>query len=431
MKTKISVILPSLNVVQYIRECVESVLRQSLSEIEIICVDAGSTDGTLEILHEYERSDDRVSVIISDKKSYGFQMNIGIKVARGEYIGIVETDDYVPKEMYADMYMVAKEYDVDFIKADFYRFFGEGKNLCKARVRLSKDSDFYNRVIDIKEEQECFKFPINTWSGIYKKEFLLGNGIWHNETPGASYQDNGFWFQTFVHAKRAYFMQKPYYMNRRDNPNSSVYSKGKVLCICDEYKYILDVLKNSNLLECFGDVYVKACYEAYRGHFNRVSEEFKVIFLGRFSKDFRMLQLMGILRESLFAKSDWKFISSIIGNPQRYYEDNQKLKEAICDELAQFDKVIIYGAGMVGRRLYQELQASNQTANIICFAVSDKAENFDIIDGVAIKSISELVEYRNSLVVIATTEVYQKEIKENLVQLGFKNIIPVPECIFM
>lgn len=65
---KVSVVLPSLNVKAYIKECMESVCRQSLQEIEIICVDAGSTDGTLEILKEYEKKDARVTLIHSDKK---------------------------------------------------------------------------------------------------------------------------------------------------------------------------------------------------------------------------------------------------------------------------------------------------------------------------------------------------------------------------
>ena len=100
---KVSVIMPSLNVVQYIQECMESVVRQTLSDIEIICVDAGSTDGTLEILQEFAKKDQRISIIVSDKKSYGYQMNLGLKAAKGEYIGIVETDDFIEPNMYEDL----------------------------------------------------------------------------------------------------------------------------------------------------------------------------------------------------------------------------------------------------------------------------------------------------------------------------------------
>ena len=79
---KVSVIMPSLNVGKYIRESLTSVCNQTLKEIEIICVDAGSTDGTLEIIKEFAASDKRIKVIHSDKKSYGYQMNVGIHEAQ-------------------------------------------------------------------------------------------------------------------------------------------------------------------------------------------------------------------------------------------------------------------------------------------------------------------------------------------------------------
>lgn len=96
---KISVILPSLNVESYIKQCINSVINQTLDDIEIICVDAGSTDGTLEILGDYVNKDSRVKLIHSNKKSYGYQMNLGIKEANGEYIAIVETDDFIKNTM--------------------------------------------------------------------------------------------------------------------------------------------------------------------------------------------------------------------------------------------------------------------------------------------------------------------------------------------
>ena len=118
-KPLVSVIMPSLNVVKYIDECIQSVLNQSLKEIEIICVDAGSTDGTYERLKEYETNDSRVRVILSDKRSYGYQVNLGIKESNAKYIGIVETDDYVDENMFDILYNRAEDNNLDFVKADF------------------------------------------------------------------------------------------------------------------------------------------------------------------------------------------------------------------------------------------------------------------------------------------------------------------------
>ena len=179
-RPKVSIILPSLNVVSYIRECVESVLNQTLKDIEIICVDAGSTDGTLEILREFEAKDSRVKVLISDVKSYGHQMNMGFDAAHGEYLGIVETDDWVVPSMYRDLYKIVKKNELDFIKSDFYRFKYKNGKLTKDYNRLSNDSSFYNRVLVPGEETQTFKFIMNTWSGIYRLDFLRQWNIRHN-----------------------------------------------------------------------------------------------------------------------------------------------------------------------------------------------------------------------------------------------------------
>lgn len=119
MDIKVSVIVPSLNVADYIEECMDSIIGQTLREIEIICIDAGSTDGTFEILQKYAEKDKRIRLIHSEKKSYGYQINLGIQMAKGEYLGIVETDDYIDTMMYQELYQTALEYDLDFVKAGF------------------------------------------------------------------------------------------------------------------------------------------------------------------------------------------------------------------------------------------------------------------------------------------------------------------------
>ena len=90
MRPKVTVIMPSLNVANYMEECIKSVVDQTLKNIEILCIDAGSTDGTLEIIERYSSVDRRIELIHSDKRSYGYQVNLGIKLAKGEYIAILD-----------------------------------------------------------------------------------------------------------------------------------------------------------------------------------------------------------------------------------------------------------------------------------------------------------------------------------------------------
>ena len=120
--SKVSIILPIYNVQEYLRECLDSVCSQSLADIEIICVNDGSTDSSLDIINEYAAKDKRIVVLSGPNGGYGKAMNKGLDCATGEYIGIVEPDDYVIPEMFDELYEIASKNDLDFVKADFYRF---------------------------------------------------------------------------------------------------------------------------------------------------------------------------------------------------------------------------------------------------------------------------------------------------------------------
>lgn len=226
---KISIIMPSLNVVEYIDECIKSVLNQTLTDIEILCVDAGSEDGTWEKLEQYASNDVRVKLIRSERKSYGYQMNLGIKAAKGEYIGIVETDDWVTPDMFQKLYTLTKDTDVDFVKSGYKCFFdkndkrycAEQKNFALFKVR--------EKVIDLKEQEEFRLADINhIWSGIYRRSFLVDKGLWFNETEGASFQDTSFSVLVGMLADKCIYTSGSYYYYRTDRPESSVKSSKNI-----------------------------------------------------------------------------------------------------------------------------------------------------------------------------------------------------------
>ena len=193
---KVSIIVPTYNVEQYLAECMDSITGQTLRELEIICVNDGSTDGSLNILKKYAASDDRIIIIDKKNEGYGRAMNDGLDRASGEYVGIVEPDDYVDLHMYEDLYRIAKEKNLDIIKADFYRFVcNKNGEVLKSYDALSKDGTGYNEVINPKENDRIFRYVLNTWSGIYRRSFIEKYHIRHNVSPGASFQDNGFCFR--------------------------------------------------------------------------------------------------------------------------------------------------------------------------------------------------------------------------------------------
>ena len=120
---KLSILIPVYNVSPYLRQCLDSLVGQSLKEIEFICVNDGSTDDSLSILKEYAAKDSRFVIIDKENGGYGKAMNVATSHAQGEYIGIVEPDDFVELNMFEVLYNKAKDYDLDFLKSDFYRFY--------------------------------------------------------------------------------------------------------------------------------------------------------------------------------------------------------------------------------------------------------------------------------------------------------------------
>lgn len=335
---KVSIIIPTYNVEEYLRECMESVVNQTLRDIEIICINDGSTDGSLKILQEYAGRDDRIVLIDKMNEGYGVGMNTGIEHASGEYIGIVEPDDYVPPDMYEELYYTASENDLDFVKADFYRFTKDSRTgeLNLIYNRLDASGENYNQVICPFEKPYVTKFIMNTWSGIYRREFLEEHHIRHNTTPGAAFQDNGFFWQTFMYAKRCMFVDKPYYMNRRDNPNSSVKNKTKVYCMNVEYDFIRDIFmqkENKELWERFKYYYNYKRYYSYLFTLGRISEEFKKEYVERFSREFRRAESQEELGLQVFSPNTRKKLGILIRNPKVYYWKYVKFAESPAGRL--------------------------------------------------------------------------------------------------
>lgn len=316
---KVSVIVPVYNAVPYLRECMDSLIQQSLSDLEIICVDDGSTDESSSMLLEYAAQDSRIRVIQKKNTGYGHTMNVGIEASSGEYIGIVEPDDLVLPDMYRRLYQIAAGLQLDIIKADFYQIRDSAGTKKQERRCLAKKRQYYGRVLDPGRHMEIFQFVMNTWAGIYRRDFLETFHIRHNETPGASYQDLGFWFQTFCQAKRVYFLNEPFYRYRLDNPASSIHSRQKVYSICAEYAFIYDFLnRHPELKERYLYIYHWKKFHDYQFAMGRIGEEYRSGFLKRFSLEFREAEDAGELDKSYFESGDWRMLQQIINAPERF-----------------------------------------------------------------------------------------------------------------
>lgn len=219
-KILISVLIPCLNSQDYIKQCVESVSGQTLKDLEIICIDAGSHDSTVDILNQLESNDSRIKVLNSDKKSYGYQMNIGLDNASGEYIAIVESDDYVDEAMFQYLYDLAKDYDADIAKTTFYHVFDDDNQ------KLVLD-DYKKQLKDVNDSFKLIDQPRfihghpSIWAGIYKSSFLKTNDIRFMEEDGAAWVDNPFFYETAILANNIVYRHVSFYYYRETNQESS------------------------------------------------------------------------------------------------------------------------------------------------------------------------------------------------------------------
>lgn len=285
---KVSIVVPVYNVEKYLPQCLDSLCAQTLKDIEIICVNDGSKDNSLGIIQEYQKKDSRVKCISKANSGYGNSMNMGMDAAQGEYIAIAESDDFIEPDTCQVLYERAKELDFDVVKSDYYTFY-ETKGSTEY-VHTCPDPAMYNVVFGYTKAPEVFECRMNTWTGIYRTQFLRENNIRHNETPGASYQDNGFWFQTITLAKKLTFVNQAFYHYRQDNPNSSINSKSKIHCMSDEYDFIYDFMnRHEDIHKKYMVPYFKRRFFNCMTTYKRVSYPGKLLFLERFSADLKKL----------------------------------------------------------------------------------------------------------------------------------------------
>ncbi len=326
---KVSVLIPVYNVAPFLEEAMESVVAQTLQDLEIICINDGSTDNSLEILQGFAAKDSRIRIIDKENGGYGLAMNVGFDAAKGEYIGILEPDDYLAPAMFADLYEKAKAFDLDFVKSDFYRFKRDEAGVEESTYfALSREADRYNKVFDPSHTPDALRFIMHTWCGIYRRAFLEEHHIRHHETPGASFQDNGFFFQTFVYAQRAMILDTPYYHYRWDNPNSSIKSMEKVYCINAEYDFIRRLLcRDKEVWERFQYEFWYKYYGSCVTTIHRIANEHRAAYIQRIQQEFRHAKRKGQLSREVFG-ADWKGLERLIAEKNKFNRMLRVAKEA-------------------------------------------------------------------------------------------------------
>lgn len=223
MTIKISVIVPIYNVERYLSKCLDSILNQTLKEIEVICINDGSKDNSKEILENYQKQDARMVVVNKSNGGYGAACNTGLKLARGKYISIIESDDFIDNKMFEDLYDLAEKNNTDIVKSAFYEYKdgSNGEEESASKINWSEEYNMPQGVFKIKDCSQLVYFHPSIWSCIYRRDFLNKHKISFIEAKGAGWTDNPFQVQTMCLADRICYTDNAYYYYRLTNPTSS------------------------------------------------------------------------------------------------------------------------------------------------------------------------------------------------------------------
>lgn len=225
----VSVIIPVFNTEEYLRECLDSVLGQRLTDIEVLCVDDGSTDASVNILEEYAQRDPRLRIVPQRPggKGPGIARNTALEVARGEYIAFVDSDDKIHKDMLYRLHRTAVEHDAQITICTIGKFSPSSKKeryadcTFKSLIPTALDQRTFTWV-DIQDV--IFGLRFVAWNKLYRRDFLEKWQIRFSE--GIFYEDMLFSFRAMLAAESIRFVRKEYYYNRKERDGATTSVRG-------------------------------------------------------------------------------------------------------------------------------------------------------------------------------------------------------------
>lgn len=233
---KVSIIIPVYNREEYLEQCLDSVINQTLMNIEIICIDDGSTDRSLEILNEYGKRDFRIKIINQKNQGPGLARTTGLKIAKGEYIGFVDSDDWIDLNFYETLYNEAKKQDADLARTLYtYEYQNHSKEDPTNRTILERKSNG--------EQLNVNEHSVVIWNAIYKREYLQKNNVYFDKLPGLV--DVPFTARATYYSKKTIPVIDTYYHYRKEVGNRlTIFGKKRVEGVLKANKITLDFINS-------------------------------------------------------------------------------------------------------------------------------------------------------------------------------------------
>ena len=216
MDIKISVIVPVYNVEKYLPKCLESIINQSFKDIEIICVNDGSTDSCLNILKSYQKKDKRIVILEQENQGVASSRNNGLNLAKGEYIYFVDSDDWLDENLLTKVYKNIIENDTDIVSFDCYNVY-EASVVVNRRIPAFLKK-YKNEVFNFNDFKDVAYQNCTAWSKVYKKDFLLKNNL--KFPDGCRFSEDAiFWFDVLAANPKISLLNEClyYYRKRQDS----------------------------------------------------------------------------------------------------------------------------------------------------------------------------------------------------------------------
>ena len=267
---KLSVIIPVYNVGELLYKCIESIENQSLDNIEIILINDGSTDDSGKICDEISSKNNNIKVIHKENEGVSVARNLGIRIAKGEYIGFVDSDDYINENMYLKMYLEAKKNECDIVMCDANIEYIDKVNLDTInQLEKSKILESSSMQPDLLMEMAG-----SMWKCIYKKEILMNKNVLCPVGIKLS-EDRIFNILAFGYSKKIFYIKEPLYTQKvRQNSATTKYYPNMLDMVINSRKELFNALDNSwNNSEYYKKVYetqnIGAIFQCIKNEFHK------------------------------------------------------------------------------------------------------------------------------------------------------------------
>ena len=218
---KISIIIPIYNTESYLIKCLDSVINQTYCNLEIILVDDGSTDGSKQIIEDYEKKDSRIVAVYKKNAGVANARNTGLQISTGEYIGFVDSDDWIEPDMYQELVRVVKSERIDIVSGNYYFDKGEEQVVAKNLKPISREVFDKNQLLEYVFMRDSYKgLAAYPWNKIFRRDILRNNDQYITYEDKYKIGEDVLWFaHVSLKCETSKYVDKPlyHYVQRNDS----------------------------------------------------------------------------------------------------------------------------------------------------------------------------------------------------------------------